>query len=62
MKVSSIVGPPMKVNWVLASQHGDAWNPIISDMSIPDSVKQQWTKRFMQIMNDGGLDSPNSSA
>lgn len=62
MKVSSIVGPPMKVNWVLASPHGDAWNPIISDISVPDSVKQQWTKRFMQLMNDGSLGSQNSSA
>ncbi|KAL2470447.1 Methyl-CpG-binding domain-containing protein 7 [Abeliophyllum distichum] len=62
MQVSSIIGRPMKVNWVLASPSGDAWNPMISDMSVPDSVKQQWTKTFMRLMNDGSLDSPNSCA
>ncbi|KAL2487840.1 Methyl-CpG-binding domain-containing protein 7 [Forsythia ovata] len=61
-KFQSFIGRPMKVNWVLASPSGDAWNPMISDILVPDSVKQQWTKRFLRLMNDGSLDSPNSCA
>ncbi|XP_060215916.1 methyl-CpG-binding domain-containing protein 7 isoform X1 [Lycium barbarum] len=49
---SSFLSPPAKVNWVLSSPKGDAWNPFIAGTPIPDSVKQQWTKRFMLFMND----------
>lgn len=43
----------MKVNWVLVSPQGDAWNPFISEALVPDAVKQQWTNRFMLFMKDG---------
>ncbi|KAL2239528.1 UNVERIFIED_CONTAM: Methyl-CpG-binding domain-containing protein 7 [Sesamum indicum] len=52
-QASSFVSPPMKVNWVLASSRGDAWNPFISEALVPDSIKQQWSNRFMLFMNDG---------
>ncbi|KAL0417828.1 UNVERIFIED_CONTAM: Methyl-CpG-binding domain-containing protein 7 [Sesamum radiatum] len=52
-QASSFVSPPLKVNWVLASPRGDAWNPFISEALVPDSVKQQWSNRFMLFMNDG---------
>ncbi|KAK6142113.1 hypothetical protein DH2020_006981 [Rehmannia glutinosa] len=52
-QASSFIDPPMKVNWVLASPQGDAWNPFISETLVPDAVKEQWTKRFMLFMNDG---------
>ncbi|KAL0460298.1 UNVERIFIED_CONTAM: Methyl-CpG-binding domain-containing protein 7 [Sesamum latifolium] len=55
-QASSFVSPPLKVNWVLASPRGDAWNPFISEALVPDSVKQQWSNRFMLFMNDGGGD------
>ncbi|KAK6123443.1 hypothetical protein DH2020_042808 [Rehmannia glutinosa] len=51
-QASSFIGPPMKVNWVLASPQGDVWNPFISESLVPDAVKQQWTNRFMLFMND----------
>ncbi|XP_073145325.1 methyl-CpG-binding domain-containing protein 7 isoform X3 [Henckelia pumila] len=50
---SSFVTPPMKVNWVLASPRGDAWSPFVSDTLVPYSVKQQWTDRFIEVMNEG---------
>ncbi|KAK4408845.1 Methyl-CpG-binding domain-containing protein 7 [Sesamum angolense] len=52
-QASSFVSPPLKVNWVLASPRGDAWNPFISEALVPDSVKQQWSNRFVLFMNDG---------
>ncbi|KAK4370431.1 hypothetical protein RND71_009906 [Anisodus tanguticus] len=57
---SSFLSPPAKVNWVLSSPKGDAWNPFIAGTRIPDSVKQQWTKRFMLFMNDETLNEENS--
>ncbi|XP_047255156.1 methyl-CpG-binding domain-containing protein 7 isoform X4 [Capsicum annuum] len=58
---SSFLSPPAKVNWVLSSPRGDAWNPFIAGTPIPDSVKQQWTKRFMLLMNDETLNAENSN-
>ncbi|XP_055835355.1 methyl-CpG-binding domain-containing protein 7 isoform X2 [Solanum dulcamara] len=57
---SSFLSPPEKLNWVLSSPRGDAWNPFIAGTPIPDSVKQQWTKRFMLFMNDENLNAENS--
>ncbi|KAH0715825.1 hypothetical protein KY290_008805 [Solanum tuberosum] len=57
---SSFLSPPAKVNWVLSSPKGDAWNPFIAGTPIPDSVKQQWTKRFMLFMNGENLNAENS--
>ncbi|MCD7469317.1 methyl-CpG-binding domain-containing protein 7-like [Datura stramonium] len=57
---SSFLSPPSKVNWVLSSPRGDAWNSFIAGTPIPDSVKQQWTKRFMLFMNDETLNAENS--
>ncbi|KAL7153713.1 hypothetical protein ABFS83_04G187000 [Erythranthe nasuta] len=51
-EASALTGPPMSVNWVLASPQGDIWNPFISDMFVSDTVKQQWNNRFMLFMND----------
>ncbi|KAL0436547.1 UNVERIFIED_CONTAM: Methyl-CpG-binding domain-containing protein 7 [Sesamum radiatum] len=59
-QASSFVSPPLKVNWVLASPRGDAWNPFISEALVPDSVKQQWSNRFMLFMNDGSCDLQSS--
>ncbi|KAL8501698.1 hypothetical protein ACS0TY_020991 [Phlomoides rotata] len=61
-RASSFMGPPMKVNWVLASPQGDVWNPFIADTLIPDAVKQQWTSRFMIFMSDGASNFPSSQA
>ncbi|KAI3450436.1 hypothetical protein Pfo_007101 [Paulownia fortunei] len=61
-QASSFISPPMKVNWVLASPQGDAWNPFISEALVPDVVKQQWTNRFMLFMNDGISNSQSSQA
>ncbi|KAK6163216.1 hypothetical protein DH2020_000080 [Rehmannia glutinosa] len=61
-QASSFIGPPMKVNWVLASPQGDAWNPFISETLVPDAVKEQWNKRFMLFMNDGKSNFQTSSA
>ncbi|PHT98073.1 Methyl-CpG-binding domain-containing protein 6 [Capsicum chinense] len=58
---SSFLSPPAKVNWVLSSPRGDAWNPFIAGTPIPDSVKQQWIKRFMLLMNDETLNAENSN-
>ncbi|KAK4370432.1 hypothetical protein RND71_009907 [Anisodus tanguticus] len=58
---SSLLSAPAKVNWVLSSPKGDAWNPFIAGTPIPDSVKQQWTKRFMLFMNDETLNAENSN-
>lgn len=57
---SSFLSPPAKVNWVLSSSRGDAWNPFVAGTPIPDSVKQQWTQRFMLFMNDENLNAENS--
>ncbi|CAN4120012.1 unnamed protein product [Withania somnifera] len=57
---NSFLSPPAKVNWVLSSPRGDAWNPFIAGTPIPDSVKQQWTKRFILFMNDEALNAENS--
>uniref|UniRef100_A0A3Q7J1E0 MBD domain-containing protein n=1 Tax=Solanum lycopersicum TaxID=4081 RepID=A0A3Q7J1E0_SOLLC len=57
---SSFLSPPAKVNWVLSSPKGDAWNPLISGTPIPDSLKQQWTKRFKLFMNDENLNAEKS--
>ncbi|KAK4709605.1 hypothetical protein R3W88_030530 [Solanum pinnatisectum] len=57
---SSFLSPPAKVNWVLSSPKGDAWNPFIAGTPIADSVKQQWTKRFMLFMNGENLNAENS--
>ncbi|KAL3850702.1 hypothetical protein ACJIZ3_012584 [Penstemon smallii] len=48
----SIDVPPMKVNWVLGSPKGDAWNPFISEALVHESVKNEWTNRFIMFMND----------
>ncbi|KAK6142198.1 hypothetical protein DH2020_003010 [Rehmannia glutinosa] len=61
-QASSFIGLPMKVNWVLASSQGDAWNPFISETVVPDAVKEQWTKRFMLLMNDGKSNFQTSSS
>ncbi|XP_075503806.1 methyl-CpG-binding domain-containing protein 7 isoform X2 [Primulina tabacum] len=58
---SSFVAPPMKVNWVLSSTKGDAWSPFVSDTLVPDSVKQQWTDRFVELMNEGTSFVPSSN-
>lgn len=55
---SSFVSPPVKVNWVLASPQGDAWNPFIFDTEIPVSVKQQRNERFMLALNMDNHDTP----
>ncbi|KAM7522233.1 hypothetical protein LguiA_012135 [Lonicera macranthoides] len=44
---SSFNTPPTKINWVLAGAGGDTWNPYIGGKLVPESVKQQWAKRFM---------------
>ncbi|XP_073040266.1 methyl-CpG-binding domain-containing protein 7 isoform X1 [Primulina eburnea] len=58
---SSFVAPPMKVNWVLSSTKGDAWSPFVSDTLVPDSVRQQWTDRFVELMNEGTSLVPSSN-
>ncbi|KAG8387809.1 hypothetical protein BUALT_Bualt02G0059700 [Buddleja alternifolia] len=60
-EASSFNSPPMKVKWVIASPQGDVFNPFIAETLIPDSVKQQWTDRFMILMNDGISNFPSSS-
>ncbi|XP_016462368.1 methyl-CpG-binding domain-containing protein 7 isoform X1 [Nicotiana tabacum] len=60
LQKSSFLSPPAKVNWVLSSPKGDAWDPFLAGTPIPDSVKQQWTKRFMLFMNDETLNAENS--
>lgn len=50
--------PPMKINWVIASPGGDSWNPFIGGSLVPESVKQQWSKRFMLSVNDGKYEAP----
>nr|GLL31013.1 methyl-CpG-binding domain-containing protein 7-like [Ipomoea trifida] len=48
----SVLRPPSKVNWVLASPKGDEWNPFIGDTLVSDSVKQEWSNRFTSLMNN----------
>nr|XP_009782300.1 PREDICTED: methyl-CpG-binding domain-containing protein 7 isoform X1 [Nicotiana sylvestris] len=60
LQKSSFLSPPAKVNWVLSSPKGDGWDPFIAGTPIPDSVKQQWTKRFMLFMNDETPNAENS--
>ncbi|XP_074354549.1 methyl-CpG-binding domain-containing protein 7-like [Apium graveolens] len=50
--------PPLKINWVIASPGGDSWNPFIGGSLVPESVKQQWCRRFM-VSNDGRYIAPN---
>ncbi|PIN24352.1 Methyl-CpG binding transcription regulator [Handroanthus impetiginosus] len=59
-EASSFDSPPMKVNWVLASPQGDAWNPFIYETLVPEAAKQQWTNRFMLFMNEGESDFQSS--
>lgn len=53
------MGPPMKVNWVLASSQGDVWTPFIADTLVPDAVKQQWTNTFMIFRGDEASNFPS---
>lgn len=55
---ATINSPPLKINWVIASPGGDSWNPFIGGSLVPESVKQQWCKRFM-LSNDGRYIAPN---
>uniref|UniRef100_A0A5B7BSW6 Putative methyl-CpG-binding domain-containing protein 7 isoform X2 n=1 Tax=Davidia involucrata TaxID=16924 RepID=A0A5B7BSW6_DAVIN len=52
--------PPIKVNWVLADPGGDTWSPFMGELMVPDSVKQEWTKRFIFSISDENYDAPNS--
>jgi hypothetical protein len=47
---SSFNAPPKKIDWVLSSPSGDLWDPFISEKLVPDTVKQQWGKRFTLMM------------
>ncbi|XP_076905813.1 methyl-CpG-binding domain-containing protein 7-like [Bidens hawaiensis] len=44
--------PPKKINWVIGRTPKDTWNAFVGDELVPDSVKQQWGKRFMFTIND----------
>ncbi|XP_017253823.1 methyl-CpG-binding domain-containing protein 7 isoform X1 [Daucus carota subsp. sativus] len=51
--------PPLKINWVIASAKGDSWNPFIGGSLVPESVKQQWSKRFMMTVSEGSYSAPD---
>ncbi|XP_059626667.1 methyl-CpG-binding domain-containing protein 7-like isoform X4 [Cornus florida] len=51
--------PPVKINWVLTGPEGDTWSPFMGESMVPDSVKQQWTKRFISSINDGNYNVPD---
>ncbi|KAJ8551412.1 hypothetical protein K7X08_000782 [Anisodus acutangulus] len=45
--LSSFLSPPEKVNWVLSSPKGDAWNPFIAGTPIPDSMQKTRTRKAL---------------
>ncbi|KAK3004017.1 hypothetical protein RJ639_017992, partial [Escallonia herrerae] len=52
VQASTFTSPPVKVNWVLASPGGDAWNPFIGETLIQEPVKQQWSTSFILAINE----------
>ncbi|KAI3682430.1 hypothetical protein L1987_82407 [Smallanthus sonchifolius] len=44
--------PPNKINWVISSTAGATWNAFVADELVPDSMKQQWGRRFMLTVNN----------
>ncbi|KAK3005328.1 hypothetical protein RJ639_015660 [Escallonia herrerae] len=58
VQASTFSSPPAKVKWVLASPGGDAWNPFIGETLIQESVKQQWSERFILAINEMEHDLP----
>ncbi|KAI3788112.1 hypothetical protein L2E82_00777 [Cichorium intybus] len=54
---SSFSSPPRKINWVIGSNGGQNWNAFIGDTMVPDSLKQEWTEKFLLAMNNGNHNS-----
>ncbi|KAI3489963.1 hypothetical protein L1887_45878 [Cichorium endivia] len=54
---SSFSSPPRKINWVIGSNGGQNWNAFIGDTMVPDSLKQEWSEKFLLAMNNGNHNS-----
>ncbi|XP_010454932.1 PREDICTED: methyl-CpG-binding domain-containing protein 6 [Camelina sativa] len=43
--------PPGKVSWSMGNTREEAWTPIIGDVKVQDSVRQNWSTAFTFITN-----------
>ncbi|KVI03590.1 methyl-CpG-binding domain-containing protein 7-like [Cynara cardunculus var. scolymus] len=59
-RASSFSSPPSKINWVIASSAGQTWNAFVGDELVPDSLMQQWGKRFMLAIDNNKHNPPVS--